>query len=256
VAYTLRFAAVVAVTSSAVVATTAVALASRQEANRLLDRRRHVLEVTALSAPGERLAADEVTRRFAESVRTMAIELATGEVATSVDAETFDPRRAAQDPERSRPAPRNAAGVARLPEHALVYQVVRDGEVETLVLPFEGVGLWSTMYGYIALSGDLSTVRGVTFYEHAETAGLGALISDPDWRALWQGRRVFGDEWEPRLSVIKGRAPPPDVAPFEVDGLSGATLTGNGVTAALHFWLGDAGFGPYLARYRAERGIS
>ena len=82
-----------------------------------------------------------------------------------------------------------------------------------------------------------------------------ATISDPEWRALWVGRRVFDEDWEPRLGVVKGRAGPPEVSPYAVDGLSGATLTGNGVTAALRFWLGSNVLGPYLARYRAERGI-
>ncbi|NNM32364.1 MAG: NADH:ubiquinone reductase (Na(+)-transporting) subunit C [Gemmatimonadetes bacterium] len=255
VAYTLRFAATVAVVASASVAVAAVLLAERQEANRLLDRRRHVLEVTGLSAPDEHLAREEVTARFHEHLRPVVIELQTGAVAEDIDPEEFDQRRASQDPARSHPAPPNTAGISRLPDHVIAYHLVREGRVESLVLPFEGLGLWSTLYGYLALSGDLATVRGITFYEHAETAGLGALVSDPGWRALWNGRRVFDDEWRPQLRVIKGSAGPPQESPYQVDGISGATLTGNGVTRALHFWLGDAVLGPYLARYRAERGI-
>lgn len=255
VAYTLRFAAIVAVVASTAVATTAVVLSSRQEANRLFDQRRKVLEAAGLSAPGERLSRAAVTRSFEENIRAVVVDLRTGEVADDIDATSFDQRGASRDPETSRPAPDNDAGVSRVPDHALVYHVVRDDEIDALVLPFEGVGLWSTMYGFVALSADLSTVRGITFYEHAETAGLGALISEPEWRELWVGRRIFDEEWEPRLRVIKGRAPSPDESPYEVDGLAGATLTGNGVTAALHFWLGDAGLGTYLDRYREERGI-
>jgi Na+-transporting NADH:ubiquinone oxidoreductase subunit C len=255
VAYTLRFAAIVAVVASTLVATTAVVLSSRQESNRLLDQRRKVLEATGLSIPGERLSRSEVMRTFEENIRAVVVDLRTGEVADDIDATSFDQRKASHDPETSRRAPDNDAGVSRVPDHALVYHVVRDGEIDALVLPFEGVGLWSTMYGFVALSADLSTVRGITFYEHAETAGLGALISEPEWRGLWEGRRVFDEEWEPQLRVIKGPAGPPEDSPYEVDGLAGATLTGNGVTAALHFWLGDAGLGAYLERYRQEGGI-
>ena len=254
--YTLRFAAVVGMVASAIVATTAVLLSSRQEENRLLDRQRKVLDVVGLSTASEPISRVEVRRRFEESVRPVAIELENGRVAPDIDPVTFDQRRAAQDPATSRPAPTNAAGVSRLPDHVVVFHVGRNDTVETLVLPFEGVGLWSTMYGFVALSADLSTVRGITFYEHAETAGLGARVSEPEWRALWEGRRLFDDDWQPRLRVVKGRAPLPTDAPYEVDGLSGATLTGNGVTNALHFWLGRDVLGPYLARYRAERGIT
>ena len=210
VAYTLRFAAIVAVVASTVVATTAVVLSSRQEANRLLDQRRQVLEATGLSVPGERLARAEVTRVFEENIRAVVVDLRSGEVAEDIDPATFDQQEASRDPDTSRPAPENDAGVSRVPDHALVYHVVRDGVVDQLVLPFEGVGLWSTMYGFVALSADLSSVRGITFYEHAETAGLGALISEPEWRALWEGRRVFDEDWEPRLRVIKGAAGPPE----------------------------------------------
>ena len=254
-AYTLRFAAIVGVIASTVVATTAVALNSRQQENRLLDRRLKVLDVVGLVAPGERPSRAEITQRFDESIRTLVIEMETGADAPAIDPAAYDQRRASQDPASSRVAPANPARVSRLPRYALVYHFVRDGELDALVLPFEGVGLWSTMYGFIALGADLSSVRGVTFFEHAETAGLGARISEPGWRALWEGRSVFDDEWTPRLRVIKGPAPPAEESPFEVDGISGATLTGNGVTEALHFWLGDRGLGPYLARYRAERGI-
>jgi Na+-transporting NADH:ubiquinone oxidoreductase subunit C len=255
VGYTLRFALAVAAVTSAVVATTAVLLEGRQEANRLLDRRRQVLEVVGLSEPGERLGRAEVTRRFADNLRPIVVELETGGVADGIDPESFDQRRASRDPTTSRPAPENAAGVSRLPRHVLVYHLVDAGAVQAVVLPFEGVGLWSTIYGYLALSADLSTILGVTFYEHAETAGLGALISDPQWRAGWEGRSVFDETWQPRLRVIKGRAGTPEEAPYRVDGLAGATLTGNGVTEAVHFWLGDQVLGTYLERYRAQTGI-
>lgn len=256
VAYTLRFAVAVGVVASTVVATTAVLLSSRQEANRLLDQRRNVLDVVGLSATEERLSPGEVTRRFTDNLHPIVVELESGRIAEDIDVATFDQRRAARNPATSRPAPRNDAGVSRLPDHVMIYQMRRGEEVEALVLPFEGVGLWSTMYGFIALTGDLSTVRGITFYEHAETAGLGALVDHPEWRVLWEGRRVFDTEWEPRVRVIKGPAPPTGESPYEVDGLSGATLTGNGVTNALHFWLGRDVLGAYLARYRAERGIT
>lgn len=259
--YTLRFAAVVAVIASAVVATVAIALESRQDSNRLLDRRLQILEAVGLRAPGERLSREEVMRRFDENVRGLVVDRETGAVVPDAEPTTFDQRRASQDPTTSRRATENRAGVVRVPDRVLVYHLVRrtDGgdaeEVEAIVLPFEGVGLWSTMYGYLALSADLARVVGVTFYEHGETAGLGALITDADWRALWVDRRVFDDDWVPALRVVKGPAGPPAESPFEVDGLAGATLTGNGVTEALRFWLGEDGLGPYLRRYRAERGI-
>jgi Na+-transporting NADH:ubiquinone oxidoreductase subunit C len=179
------------------------------------------------------------------------VELATGEVVDSVDAGQFDQRRAMKDPARSRPAPENAARVIRVPTIGVVYEV-REGEaLQQIIVPIQGYGLWSTMYGYLALSGDARTVTGITFYEHGETAGLGGEIENPRWQARWVGRRTVDEAGTVQLQVIKGQAGPPADDPYRVDGLSGATITGRGVTATLDFWLGPNAFGPYLARVRA-----
>ena len=98
-------------------------------------------------------------------------------------------------------------------------------DIESLVLPIEGYGLWKFLYGFIAIEDDLNTVRGITFYEHGETPGLGGEVDNPRWKARWVGQKVFGDDGEPKIEVIKGFAPPPAEAPYEVDGLSGATIT-------------------------------
>ena len=80
--------------------------------------------------------------------------------------------------------------------------------------------------------------------------GLGGEVDNPRWKSRWVGRKVFGDDGEPKIEVIKGFAPPPAEAPYKVDGLSGATLTSRGVTNLVHFWLGENGFGPFLERVR------
>ena len=119
-----------------------------------------------------------------------------------------------------------------------------------VILPVSGMGLWSTLYGFVALDADLRTIRGLTFYEHGETPGLGGEVDNPRWKALWPGRRAFGADAEVRIEVIRGRAGPADVDPHRVDGLAGATMTGRGVTNMLRFWLGEHGFRPYLERLR------
>jgi Na+-transporting NADH:ubiquinone oxidoreductase subunit C len=129
-----------------------------------------------------------------------------------------------------------------------------DGELKTLILPVCGYGLWSTLYGFLALEGDLRTVQGLKFYQHAETPGLGGEVDNPKWRALWRGKVVFDEQWRPRVELVKGSVDPsaPDAA-HKIDGLAGATLTSRGVTNLLNFWLGDEGYAPYLARLRQAR---
>lgn len=254
--YTLFFVAAMCVVASILVATSAVVLKERQEANKLLNRQRNVLEVARLSSAAERLTREEVVQRFNENIRPVVIELATGTVDGNIDATTYDQRKATQDPSVSTAAPDNEAGIVRLPRHAVVYQVMSGGELTSLILPIEGKGLWSTLYGFIALRSDLRTVDGITFYEHLETPGLGGEIDNEQWKAGWQGRQAFDADGTPRIEVIKGAAGSPEQAPYNVDGLSGATLTGRGVTNLVQFWLGENGFGPYIQRVRNERGAS
>ncbi len=252
VQYTLRFAFAVCVVCAVLVSASAVTLRERQQSNAELDRRRNVLLAAGMMSPGERLDRAEIERRFG-AFEVVAIDLRTGEVTEAVDVSTYDPQRALADPSASRAVGRNAAQITRVPNVALVYQRRDDaGRPELIVLPIEGKGLWSTMYGFLALGPDLSTVRGLTFYQHGETPGLGGEVDNPRWQALWPGRQVYDDAGNVRLEVIRGTAGPPDSDPYRVDGLAGATITSRGVSAMIDFWLGPEGYGPYLQRLRKE----
>ncbi|MCK5551203.1 MAG: FMN-binding protein, partial [Hyphomicrobiaceae bacterium] len=121
-----------------------------------------------------------------------------------------------------------------------------------------GKGLWGTLYGFIALDADLNTVKGLTFYEHKETPGLGAEVDNRTWKDLWPERLVYGDnglDGEVMLRVIKGAVARRDEQPHDVDGLSGATLTSRGVSNLLQYWLGDDGFKPYFKKFKEERSV-
>jgi Na+-transporting NADH:ubiquinone oxidoreductase subunit C len=253
--HTIVFTALLCLVFSLLVSSVSVALRDRQDENRRLDRIKNVLTVAGLIAPGERLARDELQRRFETSLLPHVVELATGRSVDDIDPMSFEPRKAAADRERSRPAPKNRAKVRRLPDHGLIFLLEKDGDIDGIILPIEGYGLWSTLYGYVALEADARTIRGITFYEHGETAGLGGEVDNPRWKARWMGRLAFDDGWEPAIRVAKGPVGPPQEEPYAVDGLSGATLTSNGVTHMLHFWLGENGFGKYLAEYREGRRI-
>jgi len=127
-----------------------------------------------------------------------------------------------------------------------VYVAKADGKITHYVFPVEGKGLWSTMYGFIALSPDFQRVRGMGFYEHGETPGLGGEIPYPRWLASFNGKRVFDEQMQMRLSVIKGSDPSSDSASYQVDGLSGATLTTQGVDKMIKFWLSEDGYLPFV----------
>ena len=256
VQYIVGFAAAVCVVCALAVSVSAVSLRDMQLANKRLDLQKNVLAVSGLVESTDDLAAEEIEQLFADSIRARVVELETGAYAEDIDASSFDQQKAAKDPETSEVAPANPSKITRVPTHALVYEVMEGEQVGRIILPIEGMGLWSTLYGFIALSGaDSNTVEGITYYDQKETAGLGGEVDNPRWKALWPGRQVFNKSWSPILTVKKGAAGPPDADPYNVDGLAGATLTSNGVTNMLRFWMGENGFGPYLANYREARGI-
>ena len=255
-AYIIGFATAVCLICSIVVSTSAVALRERQDRNKVLDRQTKVLVIAGLLEEGQKATAEEVEGLFNDNIRIRAVDLASGTYDDSVDITTYDQRKAEKDPETSRAAPPNSAGLTRIPEVALVYQKVEDDQVEMLILPVEGKGLWSTLYGFLALAPDTTTIDGITFYQHGETPGLGGEIDNPAWKAKWEGRQAYDDDFEPAITVIKGAAGPAGEDPYHVDGLSGATLTARGVSHLVQFWLGDNGFGPYLENFRTEGGLS
>jgi Na+-transporting NADH:ubiquinone oxidoreductase subunit C len=193
---------------------------------------------------------------FERNVRTRLVDLRTGDYAepSGVDPQRYDQRRARADPAQSNPAPANLAQVKRIPHLARVYLVTEGGRTGQVVIPIEGMGLYGTLYGFLALDRDTTTIRGLAFYENRETPGLGGEVDNPKWRALWPGRKAFDEGWQPRIQLVKGVAGAPEQAPHHVDGLSGATITSNGVTRMLAFWLGEHGFGPYLAKVRERSG--
>ena len=254
--YTVVFAAAVCLVCSILVTSSAVSLRERQDVNKLLDKQRNVLQAAGMLKPGEVLSEAEVQQRFA-SFKPVVINLADGAEQPDVDPESVEPRKMVADPEQSHEVPDNLAQVRRVANETVIYKLVNDaGEVQMLVLPVHGKGLWSTLYGFLALSADLQTIKGLTFYDQKETPGLGGEVDNPRWKALWPGRKAFDDDWNVKIEVIKGTAGPPEQDPYHVDGLSGATITSRGVSALLHFWLGEEGFGPYLENYRQSRSAS
>tara|TARA_B100000768_G_scaffold181215_1_gene203367 strand:+ start:4182 stop:4955 length:774 start_codon:yes stop_codon:yes gene_type:complete len=122
--------------------------------------------------------------------------------------------------------------------------IVRDEQnnIDKLILPIRGYGLWGTLFGYVAIEEDFNTVAGLEFYEHKETPGLGAEVDNPRWKALWPGKKIYKDN-KVQLSVIKGKVQSDDInSNYKVDGLSGATLTSRGVTNMITYWFGDSGY--------------
>jgi len=244
----------VALCCSLLVSLTAVGLADRQQDNRDVDLKKNVLLAAGMYEPGV-----DVASTFGE-IELRIVDLDTGEYVTSeqiAGAGTYRQTDARADLELSDSisAEDDIAGLGRREKYAYV-GLVMDGErIDQILFPVRGKGLFSTMFAFVSLDGDLTTVRGLTFYQHGETAGLGGEITNPRWLEKWQGKKLFDDAGAVKLQVVKGAVmPTTTAAEFKVDGLSGATMTSDGVTRLIQYWFGDEGFKPYLDRLRGEGG--
>lgn len=251
-ARTLTVALLVCLVCSVFVAGAAIALKPTQVENRLLDKQRSILAIAGL---GEgRMSAANVKSLFNSTITAKLVDLETGKFSDAFDPITFDPLKAAKDPKTSSVLKGSVdiAGIKRQERYSTVYMVEKDGEVETLILPVRGYGLWSTLHGFIAVKGDLNTVVGMGFYQHGETPGLGGEVDNPKWKGQWPGKTLFDDNGNLAVQIVKGGVDPQNSqAVHQVDGLAGATLTSVGVDNLLKFWLGQNGFGPFIANLRA-----
>lgn len=243
-----------AVICSALVSAAVVVLRPIQLNNQLLERSRNIMQLTGLIPEGARIDDEEMLSLY-KGLDARIVNVDTGAFDDSIDVNTFDQRGAAGDSELgvAIPSEKDRAKLGRRSRFAPVYLVWNGGTLDRVILPIHGNGMWSMMYGFLALEGDLNTIAAVTFYEQTETAGLGDQITRPDWLAKWRGRKVYDDSGQPAFRVGPGtiQAGSP-AADFGVDGLTGATITGDAVTELVHYWLGPHGFQPFLMKLREQ----
>ena len=242
VSKTFAVALTLCIVCAVVVSSAAVSLRPAQEANKLLDLKTNILASAGLLEEGV-----DVETQF-EKISVKLVDMQTGRYTTEIDAETYDQRKASANPSISvaLSASEDIAKIKRRANFAKVYVVENAQGLEKVILPIKGYGLWSTLYGFIALESDLETVAGIGFYEHTETPGLGGEVDNPKWKASWVGKRAYNNEGL-ALEVIKGKVDlAREGADSQIDGLAGATLTTKGVDNLVKYWLGRQGFKPFI----------
>jgi Na+-transporting NADH:ubiquinone oxidoreductase subunit C len=224
--YVVVFATVVCVVCSLMLSTAASALKKPQELNREIDRKTNVLKAFGVSIRdehGRRLTGDRVNEMFREHITEITVDGASGQV--------VEPPATAQQP-------------------LLLYVWTENGEATKYAFPISGKGLWSTLYGYLALEHDLATIAGITFYKHGETPGLGGEVETDWFQNNFKGKKVFADGHRITFEVVKGKVADkyPAGNDHAVDGISGATLTGNGINRFLNADLDK--YEPYFSLLR------
>jgi Na+-transporting NADH:ubiquinone oxidoreductase subunit C len=242
VAKTFTVALTLCIVCAVVVSSAAVFLRPSQEANKLLDLKTNILASAGLLEQGV-----DVETQF-EKINVKLVDMETGRYTNEIDADTYDQRKASSDPALSiaLSSSEDIAKIKRRANFSKVYIVENASGIEKVILPIKGYGLWSTLYGFIALEADLETVAGIGFYEHTETPGLGGEVDNPKWKASWIGKSAYKND-ALVLEVIKGKVDNArEGADSQIDGLAGATLTTKGVDNLIKYWLGEQGFKPFI----------
>jgi|TARA_R110000822_G_scaffold6583_10_gene27840 Na+-transporting NADH:ubiquinone oxidoreductase subunit C len=243
---TLLVAVTLCIVCALVVSGAAVLLKPAQVANKALDRKANILAAAGLLVPGE-----SVESQF-EQVTTRIVDLRTGEYSDEMPIEGFEQMRVAKNPATSIALGEDdQAKIKRRENFAMVYLIKDGDELQKIILPIRGYGLWSTLYGFLALESDFTTVAGLGFYEHGETPGLGGEVDNPRWKALWPGKEIYQDG-NVAIDLVKGNVDESTPnASHKVDALSGATLTSRGIANLLQFWMGELGYQKFLENLRS-----
>ena len=243
---------------SIVVSSAAIFLKPQRVANKELDKNKNILEAAGLYSKATATGDEDITGLF-ESFEIRLVDLEEKRILTSLEASdlgidpaTYDQRKASKNPAMSKAlgTAEDIASISRRARYSVIYILRDEGDIDKVVVPVHGYGLWSVLYGFIALEKDMETVSGITFYEHGETAGLGGEVDNPAWKAIWPGKTLY-ENGEVALQVLKGAVNPASKASYkQIDGLSGATLTSRGVQYMVTYWMGEDGFGPILQDIR------
>ncbi|WP_339806491.1 Na(+)-translocating NADH-quinone reductase subunit C [uncultured Marinobacter sp.] len=253
---TLQVALALCIVCSVIVSAAAVSLRPMQALNQELDIKSNILQAAGMAERGAKAERiEELFGRFEPRL----VDLRNGRFISPeelgvADVLSYDQYRAASEPSTSirLSGDQDTANLRRRAHAATVYILRENDELVRVVLPIHGPGLWSTLYGFISLEGDLNTIEGLGFYDHAETPGLGGEVDNPRWKSQWVGQKVYGDDKDqPKIQLVKGGADQsgPD-GEHKVDALSGATLTSRGVENLVNFWMGEDGFAPFLKNLR------
>jgi Na+-transporting NADH:ubiquinone oxidoreductase subunit C len=217
---TVGFAAVVCLVCSLLLAGTYSSLRERQEANKLADFKGKVLQVFGVQvrdATGKRLMTDtQVAALFSERVVGHVLNhegTLTDKRVEDLSAEDINGRD------------KNLGGLKHFYPY---YEFSGDDGHKLYAIHVSGMGLWSVCKGYLALKDDFSTIFGLTFYDHAETPGLGGEIEKPAFQDQWPGKVLVQDNAVQYFRVLK---PSEKVDASSVHGPSGSTMTSKGITA-------------------------
>ena len=221
--HTIKFILLLTIIVSFLLSITSTQLKTLQDKNVEIDRKKNLLKSIGLDVSD--LNSENILNEYNIRISDVIIHL-NGEIATKIKFEDLDIIEN-----------KATGGMNYLKNEEEYLPVYKSSNPSAIIIPISGKGLWSTLYGYIALESDCNTIKGITFYKHGETPGLGGEVEKEWFQENFVGKKIYNLE-EKLISVVVVKGKATDVlsgADLEhgVDGISGATITSNGVTEFL-----------------------
>ena len=239
---------------SIIISLTAVGLRDQQKLLKEQDQQSKILSSAGLLT--DQKSVEELFTTIEERV----VNLDTGEYVDSLDPKSFDGKKFESEDYSKDPSTSvqlhsdiDISSLKRRENFIKIYLYKENNKIKAVILPVRGLGLWGTLYGYLAIEPDLNTIIGLEYFSHKETPGLGAEVDNPRWKSKWKGKKIRSSSGEFKIEVIKGlvNSESPEKK-YQVDGLSGATITSRGVSNMLAFWLGELGYKKFLNKLKTE----
>lgn len=254
----ILFVLVVSFISSVVVSSIAVYLKPMQVRNVKLDLKKNILKAAGFSVDSgyskdvDSMSVNEIESLYSKYIKPVVVDIKNGDINESLDYKSYDQDKASRTKGNFFIAPPNGARVMRVPNNMIVYfRLDNQGGIAGYIFSMSGAGLWSNMKAFVSLGVDFNTINSLVYYEQKETAGLGAEVENPKWLKLWKNKKIFNSDRQVSITVTKD--PSSAQTPYGVDALSGATLTGNGVTESFKFWFGPSGYGKFINKFSSSR---
>ena len=221
------FAVGLCVIISLLLTTASTGLQSYQRKNAEIDRQKNILKAVGLVDAQKSYSTEAVTQLYSDNIKSVFVD--------SDGALISEPREGQSDLQ--------------------LYLYLQNEEIKTYIIPINTRGLWGKIYGYLALDQDGQTVSGFTVYKHSETPGLGGEIEKSWFQKNFVGKKIVDRQGDfASIGILKGRVEtqvPPEAQANYVDGISGATLTGQFLTAGLKTILQD--YEPVSLQFRNNK---
>ncbi|KPQ09496.1 MAG: Na+-transporting NADH:ubiquinone oxidoreductase subunit NqrC [Algoriphagus marincola HL-49] len=230
-AYIITFSVILTVVLGLLLSGTSQVLGPMQREAEALDKKKQILGAVISAEEIDAMTPEEVDEYYNSRISSIVVDIDGKEVTeqdgAQVTAETVDVGKNYKKPAEDRLYP------------VFIFHEEGDKDAaESYIFPLYGAGLWDAIWGYMALETDMNTVGGITLAHAGETPGLGARITEGEVQSRYTNKEIYNDSGElVAIEMQKGEGKDYSSDPHKVDGMSGATITANGVNAMVKNYL-------------------